>query len=350
MNPIRRSPTMADVAAEAGVSVMTVSRVLRGMGGAVPEKAKRVREAAKRLGYRPDPLVGALMAARRRNREPGFHGVVALVNTHSLAVKDSNARVRGLFQGAAAQAAKSGYRLEEFHCLPEEGALRGLLKSLRARGVPGILWMHFRNPGFRMRVDLRPFACATYGFSLDEPRLHRASDFQLDSMQQVLEKLARRGCRRAGYVTFRQAEARVHRQWAAGWMEYRLQAPEVEWLEPLVLDLERYAEARRAFEDWFGRHRPEAVVAPFGEALEWLEGLGVRVPGQVGFALLDAEPGGRASGIDQQWDRIGAAAVDLITGQLGRNERGIPESAKLMLVPGRWQEGRTLPKRFAAAG
>lgn len=337
---------MADVAREAGVSVMTVSRVLRGVGGCVPEKAERVRAAVRKLGYRPDPLVGALMAARRRNRVPDFYGVIALVNTHAVGVRQFNRRLQMLWKGAEEQAAKTGYRLEEFRCPPEDKALRGLLKTLRARGVPGILWMHFRDPGFRMEVDLSGFACATYGFSLEAPLLHRASNFQLESMQMVLEELRRRGVRRAGYVTLQQAELRVHRQWAAAWMEYRLHAPEMEWSDPLMLDLDQLEMARGRFLEWFGRLRPQVVVASFADALGWLEKAGVRVPAQCGFVLLDTEPGGKISGIDQQWDRVGAAAVDFIVGQLGRNERGVPEVPKLALLPGRWQEGRTLPLRF----
>lgn len=59
------SPTLADVAKIAGVSTMTVSRVVN--GGPVSEQTKRkVQAVVRRLGYRPDKAARAL--AERRTR------------------------------------------------------------------------------------------------------------------------------------------------------------------------------------------------------------------------------------------------------------------------------------------
>lgn len=49
--PLRRA-TVADVARETGVSVVTVKRVLNGHGGAGPETMEQIRAAAHRLGFR----------------------------------------------------------------------------------------------------------------------------------------------------------------------------------------------------------------------------------------------------------------------------------------------------------
>jgi len=48
------SVTMQDIAAQTGVSTMTVSRALRGIGNA--DTIKRIRLAAQELGYRADPF------------------------------------------------------------------------------------------------------------------------------------------------------------------------------------------------------------------------------------------------------------------------------------------------------
>lgn len=53
-------PTMSDIAAEAGVSQMTVSRVLRGTGQTSHAVQKRVENAARKLGYVPNRLATAL--------------------------------------------------------------------------------------------------------------------------------------------------------------------------------------------------------------------------------------------------------------------------------------------------
>ena len=62
----RRRPTLRDVAALAGVSFKTVSRVVNGEPGVSPEVTSRVRHAADDLGYRPNAAATALRRADGR--------------------------------------------------------------------------------------------------------------------------------------------------------------------------------------------------------------------------------------------------------------------------------------------
>lgn len=55
------------MAAAANVSTATVSRALSGAPTVAPELASRVRQAAARLGYRPNEAARALASGRRRN-------------------------------------------------------------------------------------------------------------------------------------------------------------------------------------------------------------------------------------------------------------------------------------------
>ncbi|UQU63197.1 LacI family transcriptional regulator [Couchioplanes caeruleus] len=59
-------PTLADVAARAGVSKSLVSLVMRGEPGAGPETRRRVLEAAGQLGYHPDSRARLLRSGRSR--------------------------------------------------------------------------------------------------------------------------------------------------------------------------------------------------------------------------------------------------------------------------------------------
>ena len=69
----RRRPTLRDVAALAGVSFKTVSRVVNGESGVSPAVADRVREAADHLGYRPNAAATAL---RRSDHRTATFGVL----------------------------------------------------------------------------------------------------------------------------------------------------------------------------------------------------------------------------------------------------------------------------------
>jgi DNA-binding LacI/PurR family transcriptional regulator len=70
---------MADVARRAGVSVMTVSRVLNGFSGVAEPTRRRVEEAVAALGYRANTAARVLAGGRSRTigvvaMETGFYG------------------------------------------------------------------------------------------------------------------------------------------------------------------------------------------------------------------------------------------------------------------------------------
>ncbi len=69
--PVRR-PTMRDVAARAGVSFKTVSRVVNAERGVSPALEQRVRAAIVELGFRPDAGARSLRRADRRSASIGL--------------------------------------------------------------------------------------------------------------------------------------------------------------------------------------------------------------------------------------------------------------------------------------
>jgi LacI family transcriptional regulator len=69
--PIGR-PTMRDVAALAGVAIKTVSRVINGVSTVDPALAARVRDAADKLGYRPNLTASNLRRSDGRTATIGM--------------------------------------------------------------------------------------------------------------------------------------------------------------------------------------------------------------------------------------------------------------------------------------
>jgi DNA-binding LacI/PurR family transcriptional regulator len=63
---IARAFTIRDVAARAGVSIATVSRVMNQSGAATPATATRVREAISELGFRPSQIGRSLKTSKSR--------------------------------------------------------------------------------------------------------------------------------------------------------------------------------------------------------------------------------------------------------------------------------------------
>jgi LacI family transcriptional regulator len=63
---------MKDVAALAGVAIKTVARVMNGDPTVAPDLAARVRDAAGKLGYRPNLTASSLRRGDRRTATIGL--------------------------------------------------------------------------------------------------------------------------------------------------------------------------------------------------------------------------------------------------------------------------------------
>jgi DNA-binding LacI/PurR family transcriptional regulator len=76
---------------------------------------------------------------------------------------------------------------------------------------------------------------------------------------------------------------------------------------------------------------------------DWLEELGLNAPQDIGLANLNlVSDVSDWSGVDEQHQEIGAAAVDILVGALSRNELGLPPQPRRILIPGEWVPGSTL--------
>src|SRR5580698_3066665 len=119
-------PVMADVAAQAGVSVMTVSRVLNGFPGVAADTRRRVEHAVAALGYHANTAARVLAGGRSRTL-----GVIA-VETEQFGPSH-------ILFGIEAAARAAGHLLS-FVTLSRNGKeMPSTLEHLRASHVEGII-------------------------------------------------------------------------------------------------------------------------------------------------------------------------------------------------------------------
>ncbi|WP_246150199.1 LacI family DNA-binding transcriptional regulator [Agromyces intestinalis] len=98
MSARRHPATIADVAARAGVSQASVSRVLNGKPSVDPEIVRRVRRAVGELGYAPSMAARSLVHGRNQ--------------TVAMVVPDlGNPMFQGILEGVSVAAAGDGYRV-----------------------------------------------------------------------------------------------------------------------------------------------------------------------------------------------------------------------------------------------
>ncbi|HRP06175.1 MAG TPA: hypothetical protein PLV87_14780, partial [Opitutaceae bacterium] len=154
------------------------------------------------------------------------------------------------------------------------------------------------------------------------------------------------GHRRIGLALSRDQDRRVTGLWTAGYMLQMLNDGRGQ-----SSTIHRPAELEEGeFLEWVDRHNLDAVIGSDNRIVPWLKMSGRRVPDDVSYADLDVERSdGATAGILQDAEGIGAAALDLLAGQLLRHERGIPDRPKLILIESKWTNGQTAPPVTAQA-
>ena len=332
--------TMQMIADRAGVSRMAVSLALRNSPKISPATRERIRDIAEELGYRPNPLVSALMTQLREVRRVPRPTTLAYVTAYPTA---DGWRRPGpfveFFEGAKARAEALGYTLEEWWAARPGMSEQRLSDILYNRNIHGLLVAPLPAGGTTLGMEWPRFAAATIGFSLVDPAIPRASNDQYHSITLALQELTRLGYRRIGMAITDEEDVRVQRKWSAGFLVYQ-QGIAAKQRVPSLREDEGFA---AAFTEWFRKHKPDAVLSQDPRCIEYLSRIGVEVPKDVGFAhlaLTDADTG--LAGIHQNGRLVGASMIDLVDAQLRRNERGVPASPKTVLVQGRWVSGPTV--------
>ena len=335
------------VAAAAGVSVMTVSLALRRAPSIPTETRERVLAVAGKMGYRRNPLVAALMADLRgkKVRGPEAH-VLAYVESYPPGGPPQQTGSLSRFRdGVIAGAAKHGFGVQLFR-LGDGGLSEARLEQvLEARGVRGLVFAPFPQTGSVLTQAWRNHALAALGFSLAGPALHRAVNHQTQSIRLALTELRALGYRRIGLVMRRHEDERTGRSWLSSVLLAQHDAAGTELRYPLLL-VEKIE--RRPLLAWVKAERPDVVVTTEPEVQKMLPRQLLGSGSRVGFAHLHLTPDSNGcSGIDQNNERVGEAAVDLVVEQLHGNVFGFPENPKTVLIEGKWVTGETTARMVA---
>ncbi len=330
------------IAADLGVSAMSVSVALRGKPGVSEALRARILAHARKLGYKPDPVTAELMAmVRSRHRARGAE-TIAFLNTFS--DPDFFRRVDGFmafFRGAKAEAARFGYRVEMFDARAK-GMSEGRLASiLKARGVRGVLvgprWMNEPDIDF----PWSEFSVVLVGEAAYGPNLNRVCNHHIHSCATALKALRDRGYRRIGIALFRLGEQRRSYDYLLGLDQVRRVGFEDVTVVPWLFEQLDLA----ATEAWVRDNALDAVIALSGQLGRHVITLPSPRGGRVAFAGLSLEKDVPWSGINQHLDEIGAASVYLLRDLLLSGHRGTLPRPRIVLVEGEWVDGTTAPMR-----
>jgi LacI family transcriptional regulator len=339
----RKRITLKDVARAAGVSLMTASNALRNNPATAEATRKRVKAVAAELGYRPDPVLSALMAYRNQVQTDRMQGVLAvIIDKHQEEWEKSqfNSRVA---EGLRSRAGELGYDVQFFQLGQEGMNPKRMTSVLRNRGVRGLVVMPPSVHGTSLEMGWENFCAVSVGRSLKWPALDFVSANQYGSGQRIMLEMWQRGYRRVGFVSPAQIDVGVGRRFLAAYFasqQERHGTPQV--IPPLL----SRGDQSRVVADWYERYKPDAILSDEAGLLGILDHLQIRVPDTVGLAVTRIlVEDSVISGILPRLEAIGSKAVDFLHTKIIVGDTGIPKERTGAVIDGSWHEGTTLPKR-----
>lgn len=334
-------PSIRQIAARAGFSKSTVSLVLQGNSRIPKPTRNHVLAVARELNYHANPVFAQMMRSVRKAQPLRTKATIGILHGFSEPRPARSILYHAEWMtGARERATQLGFATDELWMHAPRMSARRLSSVIRARGINALLIAPLPPERPRVELDWSDFAAVTAGYSMIAPRLSRAVPNYQQAVLVCLRELAVRGYRRIGMLIGPQVDPAARFNIMAPFSWHQLQLPEP-WRIPAF---ETVGGSRRAFDRWRGRHRPEAViVATRDPFIEWLAGGSIRVPEELGVVCTSrtiAPPDYCC--IDHQPRRIGAAAVDLLVGQVHRGDFGLPANPKTVFTDVAWSEGRSL--------
>lgn len=331
-------PTLEMIAKAAGVSKMSVSRCLRGHPNNSKKTQERVRKIAFDLGYRPNPMISALMSDIRSRKQQDQSTVIAVLDDF----EGERPEVLGSswdehLEGIRSQTVKLGYKLDVFRYRELQLDESRLSRILWARNIRGLIIPHQFRLIDLMAMDLSALACVTLGYTLIKPQMHKVCPDFSHGMQTALKHLKELGYTRPAFISQENNLIRTKQLYLSAYLADRFMSGDRERV--LILERDKVTETGRLGK-WMKKEKPDCVVSTINEVSDSLVKLGYHIPEDIGFVQLNWTPCWEGTAGVKNRNRLqGIEAVKLVNAAILSNEFGLPREPVVHLVRNEWVPG-----------
>ncbi|WP_194285929.1 LacI family DNA-binding transcriptional regulator [Microbacterium foliorum] len=325
-----RTPTIVDIAVDAGVSKSAVSRALSGQGEVHPETRRKIVEAADRLGYVANAMARNLVSSRTK--------------TLGVVLRDVRKPYYAFLQAAMqSQAEQRGYRIvattNSGHHEVEEALHE--IKNLISLQVDGVIIAPARLPTAKFKKFLDRVPIVVAGRQETTPGISSVACDDSDGGRSLVRHLVGLGHHNIAVVLVSdQYSQRYHARGAAMIDEIRANGA-----EPIVVPADTDLTSAEVVSRQLRDLKATAIMCPTDPAamdvLEVLRAEGpaalekYSVTGYDGYGPL-ASPYLGLSTFRIPQEEVGRTAVDLLVDRLeGRSDHSRFVSLRGSVVPGR---------------
>ncbi len=332
--------TVRSLAEQLGISHNTVALALRNHPSVAAATKKKVQAAAQKAGYEVNPVMNTWMNYVRSHRKTSFRANIALLHPPDRYVQGVvNPFYQYYEQGIREQAKRLGYVVDEFELNLDPDELRRLDRILRARGIYSLMMIRDRSKKLIFDFPWQHYVVATVENPVEGVRFNSAANHHYHTATLAISKAVELGYQRIGFAASDLAESKIRQHMAGSYLSWQQMIPP-ERRVPLP---EYHGYDQEAFLAWVKSNRVDLVMTTATVYLKWLRQAGYRVPEDIGFIDLAWYPEyGNIAGVDQKPVKIGQAAMDVLATQFMGDQRGVPESPRMLLLESVWNPGNTV--------
>jgi len=338
---VGRRITLKDIAAQCGVSVATVSYALREDPRIAKQTGQRVRAAAEQLGYRPDPLLSALISYRSDVKSERLKGEVAMLYP----CEKTSPRTR-LFQVHrecfGRRMVDHGYSVSDFYLDTLGYSVKRLRQILLARNIRGVALAWGFETTTLPDFPWQDFVVVSTERVMVHPHLDRISMNHFRAIRVVMDKIRAKGHTRIALI-FHDDTPPVVKKNILGSYLVEMQAA---GKDPGPLTPFEYirGESPARFLRWFHTTKPTALLCGGGIDRTFFKEAGLSFPVDCGFAAAEIDEGipGKETGI-YVGAVMGQTLADLLMRKIVTYDHvSLRAEGQLLLVNGVWHDGETL--------
>ncbi|MCC5807197.1 MAG: LacI family DNA-binding transcriptional regulator [Opitutales bacterium] len=324
--------SLVDIARKTGYSVMTVSYALRNHPKIRESTRALIHAAAEELGYVPDPDLVKLMSRIRMSQKIETRSFVAVLDLfEDRKAFTADPYTNAMISACEERLGKLGYQLSRFRIFEPRLSPRRISSILVSRGIEGVILPPFPTELKNFEMDWNAVALICTEERFHEPELNKVIPHHYSNMIRVLTHVWEMGYRRPGLASCKNSLGRDNFAWFGAYYSFLADRMGSSWLPPLPVANDPAEMVR-----WYNEFKPDVIIVTEDWLIEaFQKESGLRIPEDVGAVSASADFGS-LSGIVQGAEVIGSAAADILTAHIIRNERGVPENPKTMMIEGTW--------------
>lgn len=349
--------TLRDIAERMGISKASVSRALNGRKGVSEAFRAKIQSEANAMGYRPDLALSALSRHRwsdtHRNMKQFAIAVVQIRETDHTGTTNK-ASLENSIEGAREESANRGIQFDTVTIRPTANN-RPIARQLFYRGFDGLI---FLVDGIvdEWLFPTENFSCVSVGMGRPFKEMHSVVPDWFNSVRIAVKQALSLGYRRIGFCLFNRFNPEIDELVLAAILMTKYQLAQKFGPQPEILfyhkhpevEYDHFIEEQPDFKNWFKNQRPDVIIDT-NQLVYWqCHELGIAIPEEVGYISLlgnlHSECPSRIAAVSLHRRMAGRVAVDLLTGLIQLNLKGIPENPYRLTIPAFWQDGASVRK------